>query len=63
MVREQKVVVVMTDARTKEADLAAIVARCELNYAIADHFPNDPVVFAAVAFCKATYAAVVAAMA
>jgi len=52
MVREQK-----------EADLAAIVARCELNYAIADHFPNDPVVFAAVAFCKATYAAVVAAMA
>jgi hypothetical protein len=53
----------MTDARTKEADLAAIAAACELNYVIASHFPNDPIVVAAVTHCKATYAAFVAAMA
>ncbi len=47
----------MTDARTKEADLAAIASAIELNYTVAAQFADDPIVVAAVAHCKATYAA------
>jgi hypothetical protein len=53
----------MSDARTKEADLAAIASAYELNYTIAANFADDPIVVAAVAHCKATYAACLAAMA
>jgi len=53
----------MTDSRTKKADLAAIAATCEMNYAVASQFSDDPIVVAAVARCKATYAAFIAAMA
>jgi hypothetical protein len=53
----------MTDARTKEADLAAIASAYELNYAVAANFADDPIVAAAVAHCKATYAAFLAAIA
>lgn len=52
----------MTGSETREADLAAIASAYELNHAIASHFPDDPVVTAAEAHCKATYAAFLAAV-
>ncbi len=36
----------MTDSRTKKADLAAIAATCEMNYAVASQFSDDPIVVA-----------------
>jgi hypothetical protein len=56
---------VMTDARTKAADLAAIKARWELNYAVANHpmFAGNPLVAAALANAKANDAAFLAALA
>jgi hypothetical protein len=55
----------MMSDRTKEADLAAIKARCELNYAIAQHskVANNPIVIAAFASAKASEAAFLAAVA
>jgi hypothetical protein len=55
----------MTDARTKAADLAAIKARWELNYAVANHpmFAGNPLVAAALANAKANDAAFLAALA
>ena len=55
----------MTDARTKAADLAAIKARSELNYAVANHpmFAGNPLVAAALANAKANDAAFLAALA
>jgi hypothetical protein len=55
----------MLDARTKEADLAAIRARCELNYIIASHpkFAGNRIVLAALANAKASEAAFIAALA
>ena len=52
----------MTDA--KEADLAAIVAQCEVNFAVASHpnFANDAIVIAALASAKASLTAFVAAV-
>jgi hypothetical protein len=55
----------MADAG-KEADLAAIKARFEFNYALVDSEPTiaaDPLVGAAVANCKASHAAFVQAVA
>jgi len=55
----------MSNIRTKEADLAAIKARCELNYTIANHpkFSSNPIVKAALANAKASEAAFLAAVA
>jgi hypothetical protein len=55
----------MSDTRTKEADLAAIKARCELNYTVASHpmFASNPIVIAALANAKASDAAFLAAVA
>jgi hypothetical protein len=54
----------MTDARTKEADLAALAARVELNCTLATtHFGYDPVVMAAVANFRANHNAFLAAVA
>jgi hypothetical protein len=54
----------MPDTRTKDADLAAIKARCELNYTIASHpnFSGNPIVIAALANAKACDAAFLAAV-
>ena len=50
---------------TKEADLAAIKARIEINYAVANHpmFAGNPIVIAALANAKANDAAFFAALA
>ena len=54
----------MTNARTKEADLAAIATKVEFNCNLArTNFGNDPLVMAAVANVKATYEAFLAAVA
>jgi hypothetical protein len=55
----------MPDSRTKDADLAAIKARCELNYTIASHpkFADDQIVMAALANAKASETAFLAAVA
>src|SRR6516225_150184 len=55
----------MSDIRTKEADLAAARARCELNYAVASHpkFAGNQMVMAALANAKASEAAFLAALA
>ena len=55
----------MTDAATKEADLASIKTRYELAFAIANQpkIASNPVVIAALAHAKATYAAFLAALA
>src|ERR1700737_1212597 len=55
----------MSDARTKEADLAAIKARCELNCTVASHptFASNPIVIAALANAKASDTAFLAAVA
>jgi hypothetical protein len=56
----------MPDKLSKEADLAAIKARYEFNYALVASDPilaGDPLVIAAVANCKASYAAFLAALA
>ena len=55
----------MTDTRTKEADLAAMKARMEMNYTIAAHpkFAGNSIVSAALANAKASDAAFFAALA
>jgi hypothetical protein len=55
----------MPDTRTKEADLAAVKARMEMNYAVARHpkFAGNPTVAAALANAKASDAAFLAALA
>jgi hypothetical protein len=55
----------MPDTRTKDADLAAIRARCELNYTVAGHpkFAGNQIVMAALATAKASEAAFLAAVA
>jgi hypothetical protein len=52
----------MTD--TKEADLAAVTATCELNIAVASHpkFADNLIVVAAIANAKANHAAFIAAV-
>jgi hypothetical protein len=55
----------MPDNPTKEADLAAVKARMEMNYAIAGHpqFAGNPIVSAALANAKASDAAFLTALA
>jgi len=56
----------MSDPRTKDADLAAIKARYEFNYALVASNPkiaDNPLVIAAVTNSKASYAAFLAALA
>jgi hypothetical protein len=55
----------MPDTRTKDADLAAIKARCELNYTVASHpkFAGNRIVMAAIANAKASEVAFLAAVA
>ena len=54
----------MTDARTKEADLAAIASKVKFNCTLATtNFGDDPLVMAAVDNVKATHEAFLAAVA